>query len=90
MPSRCGRRIQQDAPFRPGIGGYRLPKGRRPRLLGYKHILGFEDGDKVFRITPAAVDINDTRALHVAELTRDALRNMDRDIAASQVLIAGV
>ncbi len=62
----------------PGIGGYCLPKDGGLGYWAYKHILGFEDGDKVFRITPAAVDINDTRALHVAELTRDALRNMDR------------
>lgn len=73
----------------PGIGGYCLPKDGGLGYWAYKHILGFEDGDKVFRITPVAVDINDTRALHVAELTRDALRDMDRYIAASRVLIAG-
>lgn len=73
----------------PGIGGYCLPKDGGLGYWAYKHILGFEDGDKIFRITPVAIDINDTRALHVAELTRDALRNMDRYIAASQVLIAG-
>lgn len=73
----------------PGIGGYCLPKDGGLGYWAYKHILGFEDGDKVFRMTPVAIDINDTRALHVAELTRDALRNMDRYIAASQVLIAG-
>ena len=73
----------------PGIGGYCLPKDGGLGYWAYKHILGFEDGDKVFRITPVAIDINDTRALHVAELTRDALRNMDRYIAASRVLIAG-
>ena len=55
----------------------------------YKHILGFEDGDKVFRITPVAIDINDTRALHVAELTRDALRNMGRYLAGAEVLLCG-
>jgi len=26
----------------------------------------FEDGEQVFKISPTAVDINDTRALHVA------------------------
>ena len=36
-----------------------------------------------------AIDINDTRALHVAELTRDALRNMGRYIAGSKVLLCG-
>jgi UDP-N-acetyl-D-glucosamine dehydrogenase len=35
------------------------------------------------------IDINDTRALHAAELTRDALRNMDRYIAGAEVLICG-
>jgi UDP-N-acetyl-D-mannosaminuronate dehydrogenase len=51
--------------------------------------LGFEDGDSVFRISPTAVDINDTRALHVAELTRDALRNMGHYVAGADVLICG-
>ena len=32
--------------------------------------------------------VNDTRALHVAELTRDALRNMGRYIAGARVLLA--
>jgi len=73
----------------PGIGGYCLPKDGGLGYWAYKHILGFEDGDKLFRITPAAIDINDTRALHVAELTRDALRNMGRYIAGSQVLLCG-
>jgi nucleotide sugar dehydrogenase len=73
----------------PGIGGYCLPKDGGLGYWAYKHILGFEDGDKVFRITPAAIDINDTRALHVAELTRDALRNMGRYIAGSRVLLCG-
>jgi nucleotide sugar dehydrogenase len=73
----------------PGIGGYCLPKDGGLGYWAYKHILGFEDGDKVFRITPAAIDINDTRALHVAELTRDALRNMGRYIAGSKVLLCG-
>ena len=73
----------------PGVGGYCLPKDGGLGYWAYKHILGFEDGDKLFRITPAAIDINDTRALHVAELTRDALRNMGRYIAGSQVLLCG-
>ncbi len=40
-------------------------------------------------MTPTAIDVNDTRALHVAELTRDALRNMGRYIAGADVLICG-
>jgi len=73
----------------PGIGGYCLPKDGGLGYWAYKHILGFEDGDSVFRITPEAIDINDTRGLHVAELTRDALRNMGRYIAGADVTICG-
>lgn len=73
----------------PGIGGYCLPKDGGLGYWAYKHILGFEDGDEVFKITPTAIDINDTRALHVAELTRDALRNMGHYIAGADVLICG-
>ncbi len=73
----------------PGIGGYCLPKDGGLGYWAYKHILGFEDGDKLFQITPTAIDINDTRALHVAELTRDALRNMGKYIAGSEVLLCG-
>jgi len=73
----------------PGVGGYCLPKDGGLGYWAYKHILGFEDGDKLFKITPTAIDINDTRSLHVAELTRDALRNMGRYIAGSQVLLCG-
>ncbi|GAB4313216.1 MAG: nucleotide sugar dehydrogenase [Bacteroidales bacterium] len=73
----------------PGIGGYCLPKDGGLGYWAYRHILGFEDGDSVFRLTPEAIDINDTRGLHVAELVRDALRNMGRYIAGSEVLLAG-
>ena len=73
----------------PGIGGYCLPKDGGLGYWAYRHILGFEDGDSIFRISTAAIDINDTRALHVAELTRDALRNMGRYIAGARVLLAG-
>jgi len=73
----------------PGIGGYCLPKDGGLGVWAYRHILGFEDGDSVFRITPAAIDINDTRALHVAELTRDTLRNMGRCVAGANVLLCG-
>ncbi len=73
----------------PGIGGYCLPKDGGLGYWAYKHLLGFEDGDRVFRITPEAIDINDTRGLHVAGLTRDALRNMGRYIAGADVLLCG-
>jgi len=73
----------------PGIGGYCLPKDGGLGYWAYKNILGFDDGDSVFKITPTAIDTNDTRALHVAELTRDALRNMTKYIAGSEVLVCG-
>jgi len=71
----------------PGIGGYCLPKDGGLGLWAYKHILGFEDD--IFRITPMAIDINDTRGLHVGQLTRDALRNMGQPIAGAEVLVLG-
>jgi len=73
----------------PGVGGYCLPKDGGLGYWAYKHILGFEDGDEIFKITPTAIDINDTRGLHAAELTRDALRNMGKYIAGSRILICG-
>jgi len=73
----------------PGIGGYCLPKDGGLGYWAYRHILGFEDGDNIFKITPTAIDINDTRAIHVAQLVRDALRNMSRYIAGSDVLLCG-
>jgi UDP-N-acetyl-D-glucosamine dehydrogenase len=71
----------------PGIGGYCLPKDGGLGYWAYKHILGFDDD--IFRITTTAIDINDTRGLHVAELTRDSLRNMGRLIAGAPVLLCG-
>jgi UDP-N-acetyl-D-glucosamine dehydrogenase len=71
----------------PGIGGYCLPKDGGLGVWAYRHIHGFEDN--IFKITPLAIDINDTRALHVAQLTRDALRNMSRPLAAAEILILG-
>jgi UDP-N-acetyl-D-glucosamine dehydrogenase len=73
----------------PGIGGYCLPKDGGLGYWAYRHILGFDDGDQVFKITTTAIDINDTRGLHVATLTRDALRNMDRTVAGAEVLLCG-
>jgi nucleotide sugar dehydrogenase len=73
----------------PGIGGYCLPKDGGLGYWAYSHILGFEDGDNIFKMSTTAIDINDTRGLHVAELTRDALRNMGRYIAGARVLLAG-
>jgi len=71
----------------PGIGGYCLPKDGGLGLWAYRHIHGFEDD--IFKMTPLAININDTRSLHVAQLTRDALRNMGRPIASAEILLLG-
>lgn len=72
----------------PGIGGYCLPKDGGLGVWSYKHILGWEDD--IFKITPLAIDINDTRALKIPQLVRDALRNMGEPIAAADILLLGI
>jgi UDP-N-acetyl-D-glucosamine dehydrogenase len=71
----------------PGIGGYCLPKDGGLGVWAYRHIHGFEDD--IFKITPLAIDVNDTRSLHVAQMTRDALRNMGRPLASAEILLLG-
>ena len=71
----------------PGIGGYCLPKDGGLGVWAYHTLMGFEDD--IFKITPMAININDTRALHVAQLVRDALRNMGKIVAASQIAVLG-
>jgi nucleotide sugar dehydrogenase len=71
----------------PGIGGYCLPKDGGLGVWSYSTLMGFDDD--IFKITPLAIDINDTRSLHAAELVRDALRNMGRIVAASKVVVLG-
>jgi UDP-N-acetyl-D-glucosamine dehydrogenase len=71
----------------PGIGGYCLPKDGGLGVWAYKHIFGWEDN--IFKITPMAIDINDTRSLHPPQLVRDALRNMGKPLAAADILVLG-
>ncbi len=72
----------------PGIGGYCLPKDGGLGVWAYKHLMGFEND--IFKITADAININDTRAVHAAQLVRDALRNMGLIVAACQITILGV
>ncbi len=72
----------------PGIGGYCLPKDGGLGVWAYNTLMGFDDD--IFKITPSAIDINDTRSLHVTELVRDALRNMGKIVAASKTALLGV
>lgn len=72
----------------PGIGGYCLPKDGGLGVWSYNTLMGFEDD--IFKITPLAIDINDTRGLQAAQLARDALRNMGKIVAASKIAVLGV
>ena len=71
----------------PGIGGYCLPKDGGLGVWAYNTLMGFEDD--IFKITPTAIDINDTRGFRAAQLVRDALRNMGKIVAASKIAILG-
>ncbi len=71
----------------PGIGGYCLPKDGGLGVWSYHTLMGFEDD--IFKITPLAIDINDTRGLRAAQITRDALRNMGKIVAASKITVLG-
>ncbi|MHC4707366.1 MAG: nucleotide sugar dehydrogenase [Planctomycetota bacterium] len=71
----------------PGIGGYCLPKDGGLGHWAYKHILGFDDD--IFKMTTMAININDTRSLHVATLTTEALGNMGKQVEGAVVLLCG-
>jgi UDP-N-acetyl-D-glucosamine dehydrogenase len=71
----------------PGVGGYCLPKDGGLGVWAYRNILNFE-GD-IFKITPLAININDTKALHAADLVEEALKEMGKAIKGARVLILG-
>lgn len=71
----------------PGIGGYCLPKDGGLGYWSHKNILG--SGDDIFKITPMAIDINDTRGVKAAEMTSAALSDLGRETSSSKVLVCG-
>jgi len=71
----------------PGIGGYCLPKDGGLGVWSYNTLMGFEDD--IFKITPMAIDINDTRSLRAAQMVRDALRNMGKIVPTSRIAVLG-
>jgi UDP-N-acetyl-D-glucosamine dehydrogenase len=71
----------------PGIGGYCLPKDGGLGVWAYHTLMGFEDD--IFKMTPLSININDTRGLRVAQLVRDALRNMGKIVAATKISVLG-
>ena len=64
-----------------------MPKDGGLGVWAYRHLMGFEDEN--FKITPEAININDTRALRAVHLVRDALRNMGKIVAASTITVLG-
>jgi len=71
----------------PGIGGYCLPKDGALGLWAYRQLLGFAEEE--LPLTTAAINVNDTRGLHVADLVGEALEGMGRPVADAAVLVCG-
>jgi nucleotide sugar dehydrogenase len=71
----------------PGIGGYCLPKDGGLGWWAHQNILG--EKEDIFKITPLAININDTRGLHAADLAAEALSAMGKTIKGAKVLVAG-
>ena len=71
----------------PGIGGYCLPKDGALGQWGIRNLLG--DEELSFPITTAAININDARGVHAAELCCDALAALGRPVAGARILICG-
>ena len=71
----------------PGIGGYCLPKDGALGMWAYQNILGVDNCS--LPITSAAININDTRALHVATLVHEGLTAMQHAVAGTPILLCG-
>ncbi len=71
----------------PGIGGYCLPKDGGLGVWAYRTLMGFED--EIFKITPLAININDTRAFHALRLFGRDFAIMGKIVAASKIAVLG-
>ena len=71
----------------PGIGGYCLPKDGALGQWGIRHLL--QDEALSFPLTTAAININDARGVHAAELACDALAALGKPVAGAKILICG-
>ncbi len=71
----------------PGIGGYCLPKDGGLGMWAHRNLLGGEDD--VLKMTPLAINVNDTRPLRACRLAREALTAMGRGVKAASVVLLG-
>ncbi len=72
----------------PGIGGYCLPKDGALGMWSSRNIFGEEEN--ILKMTAKAIDINDTRALHVIDLLQEAFSEVKKEIKNSRVTVLGV
>lgn len=71
----------------PGVGGYCLPKDGALGMWAYRRL--FHGRESLFKFTPLAINVNDTRGLHAARLAVEALAEMKRKVKGARVLLLG-
>jgi len=71
----------------PGVGGYCLPKDGALGMWAYRRL--FHGRESLFKFTPLAINVNDTRGLHTARLAAEALAEMKRKVKGARVLLLG-
>ncbi len=71
----------------PGVGGYCLPKDGGFGMWAHRNFFGAREN--IFKLTPKAIDINDTRGYHVADLVEEALAELGDQVEGSRVAVLG-